>query len=279
MSLSLPATPLFTNSGVLTEPFQALLSLTGLQARDALEARQVTEASWLQPGKKAAEIVDIYADRRDEFIPHLRALQFLGIQPLQPAKYDWVVLLGALYVAIHKREKVAVDAWKEHGVQWSKMARLGSRRPRYDDSHPTKKETDAIITQCVAGGLPFHTDWTAPGILPRNEGEIIPYIVDQVSHNFPWKRMEECIVITEDANAGTKETLETFCAEQDPHGDSVLIIGSQPHMLRLHLIAASVLGKRFRKVDATGYDMPAGNLNISQALNEMAQLVTLVTPV
>lgn len=276
MRQRMPATPLFNSSGVPTKAFQALLDLTGIRETDPQAIRKLTQTAWLKQGKLSVQIEEENAHLAREAAPIFDSLRLTGVPRLQSDSFQWCVVLGATYVAMHKRIAHAASVWNE-GKRWTNTAYLGSYRPLLAD-----KESESIITKPVEGGLPFRLDWEAPKELPQNEGHLFAYILHQVRGNFPRNPGREANVIAGNrpngSPAGTKETLESFVSMNDPRGTSCLIVSSQPFVLRAQIEATQILGDRFEIVEATGYGVE-GTMNVTKTLHELAKIVfDLVDP-
>jgi len=275
----LPATPLFSTSGVSTRPFKAILEATDIRADDLGTIVALTQEKWRKPTLLAAQITDEQEHLSKELLPHFRNLQLVGVKPLEPRKYQWTALLGATYVAVHKRLKRAVDAWKREDAKWTNTVLLGSHRSRFNTS-ANNKENDDVLSKVVDGGLPFDPDWKVPPTFPNTEGGIMDLVRKQVGRAFPWDRQREYLLTApnkaDDKPAGTKETLRFFADELDPQGANLLLISSQPHMLRQQIEAQKILGHRFDRIDITGYDLPA-EVTVTQTPDELAKLVFDIT--
>lgn len=278
MKLRFPATPLTHTSGVPTQALVALLELTDIRVSRDMEAiNQATQLAWRKPDLQAAQIVEEHAHLAEQAAPLFRALGLTGVPVLQPGKRQWTILLGATYLAMHKRTAHAVNLMKDTGVSWLNTAMLVSKRPLFNKG-PHDKESTEVITNPVAGGLPFRKGWEPPTSLVETEAELVPFILSQVGHHYPWDASREHTVIADDVDgkpANTVGTLRAFADQLDPRGDTLLVVSSQPHMLRQGIEAAKVLGDRFTTYEVTGYDMP-GTTNVTQKLDELAKLIFLL---
>lgn len=275
MKRRMPATPLFLSSGVPSRPLRGLLMETGFpDLTDARAVREVVMKHWRKPGLQAAEIKDEDAHLLERVRPFFKDLGLIGVPQLEPGKRQWCAILGATYAAMHKRIAHAVRMWERDGVQWTNTAFLVSTRKRFADD----KETDAIITAPVEGGLSFDPNWKPPTSLPTTEHELMVLILNQIWHHLPWEKTNrhEFVVLGADKSdgrpAGTRETLEAFAKDTDPRGESLVIISSQPHILRQGIETSVILGDRFELYEPTGYDMPK-TPNVTQTFDELAKLI------
>ncbi len=285
MKRSMPATPLFSSSGVPTKAFRGLLSLTGIEEADPRAIRDLTQRAWYKEGKTSAQIVEEDAHLRERAVPFFRDLKLIGIPRIDPGQFQWMVGLGATYVAMHKRYASAVRAWKEAGLRFSNVAYLVSNRPRYAEMPLGTQEKDDVILQPVVGGLAFHPGWQRPAKLPDTEAEIMQMILAQVGHHRPWNSspQHEHMVIApnqpDGKAAGTIGTLQAFVDQCNPRGSALLVVSSQPHMLRQLLDATNVLGDRFERYEVTGYDIAPEDVNVTKTLHELSNLIhQLVVP-
>ena len=271
MKRTLPATPFFSRNGVPTKPFVDLLELAGISDRSFDGILELTQKSWRKEGTTAAKIVEEDSHLADRALPLFRALSLVGAPKLSPGDRQWSVLLGATYVAMHKRFAYGVGLWKQNGIRWSNTAYLTSARARYVEP-PKDSERDEVLLKSVEGGLPFAPGWQAPQSLPATENDLMPYILTQVGHHRTWNRDRERFVTHQSDKANTVDTLHAFIEQCDPRGDSCLVISSQPHVLRQGLTAARVLGDRFSRYDFGGYDTPEA-VNVTKTLDDIAKLV------
>ncbi len=245
--------------------------MTSIIECDVESIVELTQKHWIVPGKKPMEIVEEDAHLLADALPLFRGLGLIGVPILGSGRRQWIVLYGASYVAIHKRIVRAVRLWNDEGVRWTNVALLASRRVL-----DPKKESADVLTKPVDGGLRFRPGWEPPAVLPTTEAELCPYILEQIGHHRMWDPSREHIVIAEDEagkNAGTEGTLRAFVNQCDPRGESIVVVSSQPHIQRQGLMASRILGDRFEQIEATGYDTPAGIVNVTKTLHEIAQLL------
>ncbi len=271
MRKRLPATPLFQSSGVPTKALQSLLKECEIHDTDPKIIRDVTQRAWRKHGLQSAQIVEEDAHLRDRVLPYFRELGLIGIPKIPQGPYQWCAILGATYVAIHKRIAAAKQAHNA-GARWMNTAYLVSQRGLFPD-----KESPDVLRKPVTGGLPFRDGWekTVSEGLPTNEATLMVYIWHQLGRR-PWSNNREQLVVAENKPdgkpAGTRETFKAFADQQDPRGDALLIVSSQPHMLRQCIEGSQELEDRFERYVVTGYDMP-GEINVTKTLDELAKLI------
>lgn len=276
------ATPLSHSDGTLTTPFRSLCALTGLEQHgpiDTLEhVHPLLQQHWYQGGTAAGAIVEQHAHLLPEMLGLFGDLQLTGaVSPSEPT-YGVAFVLGATYIAVHKRIALLAELY-DRGFRWNQTVFTANRRKRWDGSPgtPNDKERDDVIVQPVDGGLPFVAGWQRPDVLPKDEGEIVEYVLTQVDH--PVLSIPRTVCITENEKAGTRLTLETWAkalqGETAKYANG-LLVGSQPHVLRSRIEGIAALGPYFYAIDACGYDM-ASSLGGTKTLDELAKLVdTLV---
>lgn len=274
MSNTLPATPLFLRDGRPTTALQELLACTGMgNETDAETIHGLTQQHWRKYGMQAAEIAEEDAGLLDVTKPIFQRLGLIGVPDIRAnSRADWVVVLGATYTAVHKRIAHLSHLEADKHITWDHAAYLGSRRGRFPD-----KEPDQVITKPVEEGLLFAPRWTVPAELPEDEAGLISLIREQIGNVLPGlDPSQDRIVIAENrpdgSPAGTRETLEAFARECDPQGKRLLIVSSQPHILRQTAEAAAVLGNRFRECIGTGYDVLEKH-NVTHFLDEIAKAI------
>lgn len=271
MRKRLPATPLFQSSGVPTKALQSLLKECEIHDTDPKIIRDVTQRAWRKHGLQSAQIAEEDAHLRDRVLPYFRELGLVGVPEVPRDLYAWCVILGATYVAMHKRIAAAYNAHNS-GAVWENTAYLTSQRPLFPD-----KEGPDVLRKPVDGGLPFRGGWErmVSERYPTNEATLTVYVWHQL-HPRPWGIETERLVVAENKPdgkpAGTIETFQSFAEQQNPGGDALLIVSSQPHMLRQCVEASKVLGDRFERYVVTGYDMP-GDVNVTKMLDELAKLI------
>ncbi len=273
------ATSLSDSDGNLTTPFRSLCELTGLNKLgpiDTLEqVHPLLQEHWYQGDIAAGAVVEKHANLILLMEPHLLDMHFLGevLPPIQ--HYDVVFVLGALYTAVHKRPAFFARLY-DMGIRADLTVFTANMRKRWDGTEgtPNDKESDDVITKPVDGGLPFIPGWQRPDILPKNEGEIVHYVLGQVAHEALSGPREVCI--TYDAKAGTLRTLETW-SQNSPYAQGTkraraLLVGSQPNVLRSQIEGVAALGQHFESIDACGYDL-LSRLRGTYTLHELAKLV------
>lgn len=271
MRKRLPATPLFHSSGVPTRALTGVLEECGINESDPHTIRDVTQRAWRKHDLTASQIEEEDAHLRDRLLPHFRQLGLIGIPRMGSKHFPWCAILGATYTAMHKRIAAAKNAFSVLGVRWMNTAYLVSTRPLYAD-----KESPDVLSKPVEGGLPFCENWESlPVPLPKTEADLPTYIGQQIGQR-PWDTNRERIAIGQNRAdgrpAGTIETFHAFANTFDPRGDGLLIISSQPHMLRQCIEASQILGDRFERYAVTGYDLP-GDVNVTKCLDELAKLI------
>ena len=273
MSRTMPATPLFQTNGVPNAALVELLKLTGIHVPADIERiHEATQENWLKKGLTPAQIQEEHGHIASQATPLFRALGLNGVPTVKPGRHEWAIQMGSMYTGLHRRFAYAVQQWDE-GVTWDKYCILtSSNRPRQKDG----KESDEIIVTPVSGALPFFSGWTEPDVLPENEAELAKLVLSQIGHHRRWNIDYEHVTIASgNGAANTTETLRAFAFDHDPRGDSLLIISSQPHILRQGIEAAVVLGNRFKSYVVTGYDMPETQ-NVTKKLDELAKLIHLL---
>lgn len=267
----LPANPIIGTGGGPTKTFRALLNLFDINETRPDAILDAVQKQWRKLDKKPAEIGEEHGAFKDRALPLFRELGMLGIPDLEPSTFQWVAVLGATYVAMHKRYATAIRAHREQGLRGMNAALLTSRRPRFKDD----KETDDVLSKPVSGGLAFASNWARPATMPETEHGIGQMILGQVGHHRPWSLDREHLVVAEDkqsgGNAGTVETFRAFADQCDPRGDALLVVSSQPHMLRQLLEGATILGDRFARYVVTGYDVPPKDVVVTRMLDELAK--------
>lgn len=273
------ATPICGSDGTLTTPFRELCLLTGLDKLGPIDdigmVHTLLQRYWYQDGVAAGAIVEKHAELIPKMTPLFHDLQLLGevLPPVQ--RYDTVFLLGATYTAVHKRIALLARLY-DMGIRWNIAVFTANRRKRWDGSEgtPNDKENDDVIVKPVEGGLPFITGWQRPDVLPKNEGEIVDYVLGQVAHEA--LSHARTVSVTENEKAGTRLTLETWARESRPSAREKLglglLVGSQPHVLRSRIEGIAALGPHFDAIEACGYDM-ASAVRGTYTLDELAKLV------
>lgn len=272
MNKTFPATPLINRNGVPTKSFRQLLELTNIVATDFDEILRLTQEQWRVHGKMPKDIDETEECARiaDRAMPLFRQLGVISVPRLEPGSRSWLAIYGATYVAIHKRFARAVALWNE-GVTWTNTAYLASRRVL----DPVKESPD-VLTKPIDGGLPFVPSWRAPDVLPATEAELYALVLSQVGHHRRWRQDREFFPVAEDESgkpAGTDGTLRACEGACDLGGSGLIVVSSQPHILRQGFAASRIVGKYFTDVEATGYDVPTDKVIVARTLDDLAKFL------
>lgn len=236
-----------------------LLEYTGVACEPSLESVvQATQQSWLR--KAGTEVWHIPKNSYNSEAAILDLLAKLGfIHEIAPEKkqYDHVVVLGALFSTMVFRFKSVLSYMIEYDIHPKDIIFLASNRPCYED----KGETEEIFRAYAAG----HeiTD------LPCDECSMLEWIYRYTS-NVPESiraipTTYICAPMKYDAvgkpmRPNTKDTIELWMQEHEIHGESCLVISSQPFVLYQDSVvksyvpqdvAITTVGKVFKKPENT----------------------------
>jgi hypothetical protein len=215
------------NQGLVGEPVQELMRLTGIEPVSSLkEVVEKTQKKWIRSVNVERE--DLFENHQELKSPIFTQLSRLGLlSSVMPAKgeYDYVLLLGATYQTYKSRLKF-LEEIIESGIKVKTIALLGSLRP-LEHGH----ELSVMVRDQA-----FKTS-------PINEIEMMEMLFKQSSLKgyqtvkiaSPMKNNNGQLV-----RANTLDTVVDF-ANLNLRPGSVLVISNQPYVIRQGLVVRRVL--------------------------------------
>lgn len=213
----------------LSRPLIELMRLTATPvAHDLPSAVSITQKSWLRkPDNERSDMVEEYAANKDHIRQQFSSLGLLEEITPQRMAYSYVLVLGATYEAVKERLSY-LERLLEDGCTVKTIVFLGSERPLTKQevaelaskNYATMPRTEIEMMKAVYGSSKV-LQYRAPKIIPLSSSM-------KVDRNGNERR------------ANTYDTLIDFQKLNMVPG-SVLVISSQPHILRQDLVVRGVL--------------------------------------
>lgn len=268
--------PLFDSKGQPHDLLREILKITGVQHDGTLDdIRDVTQATWYQAGKLRSDIDEKYGGKRQMLMHLLQQLGFVHEITVE-GKFDIAVIPGAMLTGFRKRLAFLMSLWEKHGVRFSRIVLLGSKRPLNKDKEGAEKLFQRDNTE-----LPIRPDWTEMKAAPTDEAGMMQMVYDQA--RLPWESQPEYAPIfvatplkERNQNPNTRDTIEDWLArfvtrEDKKKGLLTVVASSQPYVSFQHFVFNEMLPEAWT-LRSVGYAAP-DSINISQYLDNLAKLI------
>lgn len=243
----------------LTPAVIALMKITGVdETLNLHDAIAPTQKSWLRPNDQERDILDEkYGDRVSDMMQHFKNLGLVDTVMPAMKRYDYVLLLGATYRSFQERLSF-FETLVHDGLEAKSIVLLGSHRllERAREIEPMSREH-----------LLSTTPLTEIDMMETLFGMLSLKSVDTkkvISIASPMKVLDDGRIV----RATTRDTVEDFLRAKKRPG-SVLVISSQPFLLRQHLVVRKALGAGWT-VETVGIHA-ASTSNTSVLLDELAR--------
>lgn len=216
----------------LRKPLSELIELTGLgQAVTLTDAVTKTQSSWLRPeGTERIHLWEQYTEKLPVMLEHFASLGLVDQVLPRKQAYDYVIILGSMYGDFSRR-LLFLEQLVLAGLTCKKLGLLGSHRP-LERQH----ELEPMMRDQAFAKLPLTEIEMMSAIFEKSSLSLKLKGSEIIHIASPMKTLENGSI----ARANTLDTVEDFLRNNKKPG-SVLVISSQPYVLRQHLVVASVL--------------------------------------
>ena len=241
---------LFDTSGVMSEPLSELLRITNIECDGTIDGVVVaTQEKWLRKRELWNIDPEWLESEREKILPLIYDLGCVDeIRPLAN-HYDRVILFGATAPCVRLRLNHLSRLWGS-GIRFEEIVLLGSERPL-----DTVVESDDVLIAAEDNRRP---GWKFSGELPKNEYEMMLFLLDQVNLPEGLKKVNLVKICSKmkQNNSGnlvrpiTDDTVNDWLAMNTEPG-SCLSISNQPYVGRQHSAICRLLPDSF-EVETVG---------------------------
>lgn len=241
-------TSILDNQGNPSETLLVLLDELNVKHDGTLKSIvEVTQKEWLRAsGKERWDMQEKYQDKREVLFSYFKKLGLIDQIKPRSKKYDYALMLGATLPRVRDRLSYLANLWDD-GVRFNKIIFLGGQRPLEDKFENKEKLLDTNNPY-----LPFASNWSLNGELPKTETEMMKFVFDQ--SNLP-EEMKKLDIVFVDAPMKQKEdgslkrptTEDTILdwLKTNPRRGSCIAISNQPYVSYQDSILKTHLSKEF----------------------------------
>ncbi|MGZ6254597.1 MAG: hypothetical protein ACXWL5_01235 [Candidatus Chromulinivorax sp.] len=258
--------PICDSKQQVIQPIKDLLRLTDVQvdAYDLSTVVAATQKAWLRKdGSERWDIIDLYKERKDQFLKLFDQLQLIDTITPAHKHYDYLLLMGAAAATIEKRIATIIKL-AENEIDWDCLIFLGGQRP---------------LTQAEIDFLKHH--YNANDNCPTTETEMMHYIYNHLSSASNKLHVKKFKTVTVDVlmkidkqgvvrRPTTADTVELWMQQENPKAGSCLVISNQPFIVYQDSITRSLLPKNF-SIETVG--SASTETNISVYLDTVARIL------
>ena len=220
----------------VSQPIIEIMRITGLEAKTKLhDVVWLTQKSWLRPrGLEHIHLAEKLSFVADNLLKYFDLLGLVkSIKPRRKT-YDYVLLLGSMYETFKTRLHF-LEQLTSSGLRFKAVALLGSHRPleRQHEIEPMMAENSFSVVPLTEIEM-MEALFGQSTLKSLDQKSILPIAS-------PMKIIDDKHIV----RANTLDTVEDFLRLKKKPG-SVLVISSQPHVLRQHLVVSKALNDQWQ---------------------------------
>ena len=234
---------------------QALLTQEKIEHANTLESVvQATQKSWFRPaGVERFQMVDTYADRKNDFLPYLRTLGMIDEVKPKLKRYTYGMVHGATLPRVRMRFAYLIKLWKE-GVRFDQLVFLtGERYLDHDLEH------EALVCGCTTETDMMRMIYEQTD-MPQ-ELRVLPFLLISA----PQQLTEKGTMRRPNTQDTVKEWLKT-----NPLPGSCLAVSNQPYVAYQDTVMRTDLPEMFI-LETVGVAVDTREVSVRDCLDSLAR--------